>query len=173
MLRVLCAVRISLWSCCQLLIVSVWRHWVAGNMPDMGALSWLNAGTLERAPHSTVWQICKVLCPWVRFRKTTVYKYMMWFRKALKLYFENRSRHSLLLLHFKQVHDKKHSADSLHVYSYSATVIIIACKVNNKLPQLLKIHLWSIRRFWYCNEHRRNRQYIFTAYSMPFLHSQS
>ena len=32
---------------------------------------------------------------------------------------KNRGRYCLVLLH-KQVHDKKHAADSLHVDSYSA-----------------------------------------------------
>ena len=42
-------------------------------------------------------------------------------RKALKKHYsDNRGRHCLLLLHHKQMHDKKHASDSLHVYTYLA-----------------------------------------------------
>ena len=39
---------------------------------DVGALSWLNAETIERAPTPPLWQTCKVLRPSALFRETTV-----------------------------------------------------------------------------------------------------
>ena len=39
---------------------------------DVGALSWLKAETIERAPTPPLYQTCKVLGPWALFHKTTV-----------------------------------------------------------------------------------------------------
>ena len=44
----------------------------------MGALSWLNAVTLKRAPNPppSLWRTCKVLHPWALFCETTALKFV-------------------------------------------------------------------------------------------------
>ena len=74
--RVLCAVRTWIWSCwqlcCTLLLVQLFALRASSRCEyDIGALSLVKCGSAWKSIHPSLWQTCKVLCPWALFHKTT------------------------------------------------------------------------------------------------------